>query len=103
MNASRKALLAGLMMAAGAIAAPTMASAGVSIDIAVAPPPVRVEAVPAPRVGYVWAPGYWAWRHQAHVWVPGRYLRARRGYHWVPARWEARGPRWHNVPGHWER
>ena len=58
MNASRKALLLGFMLATGAVAAPTIASAGVAIDIDVAPPPVRVEAVPEPRVGFVWAPGY---------------------------------------------
>ena len=81
MNASRKALLLGLMMAAGTVGVPTIASAGVSIDIEVAPPPVRVETVPGPRVGYVWAPGYWEWRDRAHVWVP----------------------RWHHERGHWER
>jgi phosphate-selective porin len=43
MKASRKALLLGLCMAASAITAPTIASAGVAIDIDVAPPPVRVE------------------------------------------------------------
>ncbi|MEP6549513.1 MAG: YXWGXW repeat-containing protein [Gammaproteobacteria bacterium] len=103
MKGSRKALLLGLMMAAGAVAAPTIASAGVSIDIDVAPPPIRVETVPAPRVGYVWAPGYWEWRHRAHVWVPGRYMHERRGYHWVASRWDQRGPHWHHEPGHWER
>jgi hypothetical protein len=71
--------------------------------VMVAPPPVRVETVPGPRVGYVWAPGYWQWRHHAHVWVPGRYMHERRGYHWVEPRWEQRGPHWHNEPGHWER
>jgi hypothetical protein len=53
MRASRKALLLGLVMAAGAVAAPTIASAGIGIDIDIAPPPVRVETVPEPRVGYV--------------------------------------------------
>jgi hypothetical protein len=103
MKSSRKALLLGLMMAAGTVAAPTIASAGISIDVDVAPPPLRVEAVPEPRVGFVWAPGYWAWRGNAHVWVPGRYIRERRGFHWVPAHWDQVGPHWHHVPGHWER
>ena len=103
MKESRKALVLGFMMAAGAVAAPTIASAGVAIDIDVAPPPVRVEAVPPARVGYVWAPGYWEWRDRAHVWVPGRWMGERRGYHWVPDRWEPRGPHWHHERGHWER
>src|ERR1700685_612913 len=79
MKASRKALLLGLAIAAGGIAAPTIASAGVVVDIDVAPPPVRVEAVPEPRVGFVWAPGFWEWRGGAHVWVPRHYIPERRG------------------------
>jgi|SRR6185312_13084632 len=103
MQVSRKALLLGLMLAAGAATAPGIASAGVSIDINVAPPPVRVETVPAPRIGFIWAPGYWEWRDRAHVWVPGRYIHERRGYHWVPDRWDQRGRKWHHERGHWER
>ncbi len=103
MNASGKALLLGLMMAASASVAPTVASAGISVDIDVAPPPLRVETVPGPRLGYVWAPGYWEWRDRAHVWVPGRYIHERRGQHWVPDHWEQRGPHWHHERGHWER
>jgi WXXGXW repeat (2 copies) len=103
MKGSRKALLLGLMMAAGAVAAPTIASAGVAIDIDVAPPPVRVEAVPPPQVGMVWAQGFWEWRGGAHVWVPGHYIAERRGYHWVGDAWVQRGPHWHHEPGHWAR
>jgi WXXGXW repeat (2 copies) len=103
MRAFRKALLLGVLMAAGGVAAPTIASAGVSIDIDVAPPPVRVEAVPEPRVGYVWAPGFWEWRDRAHVWVPGHHIRERRGYHWVSDHWVQAGPHWHHERGHWER
>ena len=67
MKASRKALLLGLCMAASAVAVPTIASAGVSVDIDIAPPPLRVETVPPPRVGFVWAPGYWDYRGHDHV------------------------------------
>ncbi len=70
MKGSHKALLLGLMMAAGTVAEPTIASAGIAIDIDVAPPPVRVETIPPPRVGFVWAPGFWEWRGHAHVWGP---------------------------------
>ena len=103
MKGSRRALLLGLVIAAGAVAAPTMASAGVVVDIDVAPPPIRVEPVPPPRVGYVWTPGFWEWRGHEHVWVPGRWMGERRGYRWVPDRWEQRGPHWHHERGHWER
>jgi WXXGXW repeat (2 copies) len=103
MTGSRKALLLGLVIAASAVAAPTMASAGVVVDIDVAPPPVRVETVPEPRVGFVWAPGFWEWRDGRHVWMPGHYIHERRGYHWVPDHWDQRGPHWHHERGHWER
>ena len=53
--------------------------------------PVRVEEVPPPRAGYVWAPGFWEWRGGRHVWVGGHWIGERRGYHWVPDRWEQRG------------
>jgi hypothetical protein len=104
MKASRKAFVLGLVVAASAITAPTIASAGVMIDIDVAPPPVRIETVPAPRVGYVWAPGFWEWRGHEHVWVEGHWMNERRGYHWVPDRWDHRGgSHYHYEPGHWVR
>jgi len=36
-----------------------------------------VEFVPAPRAGYIWAPGHWESRgHRDHqVWVAGRYVK----------------------------
>jgi len=103
MKASGHALLLSVLMAVGGAAVPTIASAGVNIDIDVAPPPIRVETIPAPRVGYVWAPGFWEWRDRAHVWVPGHYIREHRGYHWVGDHWVQRGPHWHHEAGHWER
>lgn len=103
MKASHKALFLGLCMAASSAAVPTIASAGVVVDIDVAPPPVRVEEVPAPRAGYVWAPGFWEWRGGRHVWIGGHWIVERRGYHWVPDRWNQVGPHWHHERGHWER
>jgi hypothetical protein len=103
MQASHKALFLSFCMAASAAAVPTIASAGVAVDIDIAPPPVRVETVPPARAGYVWAPGYWDYRGHDHVWVGGRWVHERHGYHWVSDRWEQRGPHWHHEPGHWER
>lgn len=98
-----KPFVLGLCLAASAIAAPLVATAGVSLDIDIAPPLPRVEVVPEPRPGYAWAPGYWQWRGHEHVWVNGRWMHERRGYHWNPDRWEQRGTHWHREPGHWER
>jgi hypothetical protein len=98
-----KALIIGVSLAGSVVVAPVVASAAVGIDINVAPPAPRVEVVPPPRPGYVWAPGFYEWRGGAHVWVPGRWMGERHGYHWVPDRWEQRGDHWHHWRGHWER
>jgi hypothetical protein len=74
--ATRKLLLATLCLTAAASLAPAVSSAGVNVDIDVAPPAPRVEVVPAARPGWVWAPGYWAWRGREHVWVGGRCTNA---------------------------
>ncbi len=107
MKVSRRALVAASFMtlgiAAGGMFSPDPVSAGVSVDITVAPPAPRVEVVPAPRPGYVWAPGFWEWRGHEHVWVSGHWMAERHGYHWVPDRWEQHGAQWHHYPGHWER
>jgi WXXGXW repeat (2 copies) len=103
MRASYRSVLLSACMAVSAASVSPLASAGVNIDVDVAPPPLRVETVPGPRPGYVWAPGYWGYRGHRHEWVPGRYIHERRGRHWVPDRWEPAGPRWHYQPGHWER
>jgi hypothetical protein len=105
MNGTTKVLLMASCIAGGAGVAPTLAMAGVGIgiDIDIAPPAQRIEVVPGPRPGYVWAPGYWEYRDRGHVWVPGRWVGERRGYRWVPDRWEQRGPHWHHERGHWER
>jgi len=83
--------------------APPRRHAVAVVDIGVRPPPPRVVVVPAPRVGYVWSPGYWRWDGRRHVWVDGRWLRERRDAHWVPAHWEERRGNWHFEDGHWER
>jgi WXXGXW repeat (2 copies) len=103
MNKSAKALLMGLCIVGSAAVAPVSAFAGIGVNIDIAPPEPRFEVAPQPRPGYVWAPGYWDYRHRQHVWVPGRYRGERHGYHWAPDRWEQQGPRWHRAPGHWER
>jgi hypothetical protein len=95
--------LAALGIALAMGLSPALSSAAVGIDIEIAPPAPQVEVVPAPRVGYVWAPGYWEWRGGRHVWVGGRWMHERAGYRWVPERWEQRGNRWHFEHGHWDR
>ena len=100
MNAMNKAILIALCLNAGALG--TFASAGAGVDADAAPPPPREERAPAPRDGYVWAPGYWDWNGHAYSWVTGRFIFEHRGAHWVADRWEPAGSRWQHVSGHWE-
>ena len=60
------------------------------------------KSIPAPRVGFVWAPGYWNWQGHRHVWVKGHYIHERHGHHWVNDNWEQRDGRWHYERGHWD-
>ena len=100
MSMRTKILVAALAL--GSIAVP-IGSEGRAVVVEVAPPPPRVEVVPAPRPGYIWAPGYWDWRGHRHVWRSGYWVRERRGYHWAPHRWVDRGGRWEFENGRWER
>jgi len=74
----------------------------IGVDVGRPPPPMRYEALPPQRDGYIWVPGYWTWAGQQHVWVEGRWERERPGYAYVPGRWEQRGERWHYEPERWE-
>jgi hypothetical protein len=89
-------------LALGAIAVPIVSEAK-TIIVEVAPPPARVEVVPGPRHGYVWAPGYWRWNGRKHVWVSGSWARERHCYHYNPYRWEERNGKWHFEEGGWRR
>jgi hypothetical protein len=97
-------LLAAAAILAPAALTPAAAQLGVSVNIGTPPPAPIYEVVPAPRVGYTWAPGYWRWENERHVWAPGHWIEARHGHHWVADHW-VEGPHggWHHDAGHWDR
>ena len=100
----RKSLLCVLCVASlGAISLPMAASAQVGIYFNSGPPPNREEAVPAPRRGYVWAPGYWNANGNRHVWQRGHWERERRGYYYAQPAWTQRDNRWQLERGRWNR
>jgi hypothetical protein len=96
-----------LLVLLGVVSMPAFAQVNFQFGVEIGPPPVRVEVVPAPRAGFIWAPGYWGWNGAQHVWIEGRWIEARPGQYWVPEHWEhhaeARGEHWHFAPGRWER
>jgi hypothetical protein len=91
------------VFAAGVTFVSAPSQARVYVDVDVAPPPPRVEVVPAPRAGYVWVPGYYAYNGHRHVWNHGHWVRERHGYHWSADRWVERNGRWHHDRGRWDR
>jgi hypothetical protein len=98
-----KKILFATMIAASMGGIATPAAAAVDVFVQVAPPPMRYEAVPAPRNGQVWAPGYWDWRNNSHVWHAGNWERDRPGHHYQPTQWQERDGRWHREPSRWDR
>ena len=96
-------LIVAFVGAAALAGLPLQADARVDVYVDVAPPPVRYEVVPAPRTGFVWAPGHWVWRGHHHVWIAGHWVRHRRGFVYVPSRWVDHGGRWVYEPAAWRR
>src|SRR5262249_3079321 len=90
---------------APAMFSPAAAQASMNIGLTIGtPPPAPVyEVVPAPRAGYVWAPGFWQWEGGRHAWHAGYWMPERRGYNWVPDRWDQVHGGWRHEPGHWDR
>ena len=100
----RKSLLVALCAASlGGVSAPMTASAEVAIYFNVAPPPARYEVIPAPRHGYLWAPGYWNAKRDRHVWQAGHWERDRKGYYYNQPNWTQRDNRWQLERGHWNK
>lgn len=100
-----KASILALSLIAPVVALPTTAQAEIDVDLVVRmpPPPLRYEPVPPPRVGFVWTPGYWAWRSNAHIWVGGAWVAARPGYVYRQPTWVQRNGQWHYARGGWAR
>jgi hypothetical protein len=100
----KRTLTVATMIALGAAAfapLPSMAQTDFRVVIGSAPPPPMYERAPAPRHGYVWAPGYWQWSGHRHNWVQGQWLAARQGYAYASPSWHQRDGRWYMEPGRW--
>jgi hypothetical protein len=101
MKSIQKALLASLLLNAGALlVSQTALAKDVTVDTA--PPADRHEAIPKSRSGYVWAPGHWEWTGRFYSWTAGSWIVEHRNQVWVADRWEQVGSQWHYLPGHWK-
>jgi hypothetical protein len=75
---------------------------GQNVIVQTAPPAPIYEAVPAPREGYIWAPGHYAWDNGRYIWRGGEWVASRPGYAWQAAHWEQRNDgSWFLVGGSW--
>jgi hypothetical protein len=73
-----------------------------AVVVQAAPPAPIYENVPAPREGYIWAPGHYDWRGGRYTWIQGGWIESRPGYAWQAAHWEQRSDgSWVLVQGNW--
>jgi hypothetical protein len=80
---------------------PSMAQTSFSVVVDTAPPAPRYERLPAPRHGYLWAPGHWEWRGHRHEWVGGYWIAERPGYAYSAPAWSRRDGGWYLEPARW--
>ena len=99
----KKLIIGSLAALAVTAALPAAARSSVDFYVNVAPPAPIYEVVPAPRMGWIWAPGYWEWRGHRHHWISGRWVRERPGYYYAPARWYDHGGRYYYDAPRWSR
>lgn len=93
------ATLAAMLLGFGAAA-----QAQYSAVVSVAPPAPRHEVMPAPRSGWVWAPGHYEYRGNQYTWIEGQWMRERSGYEYREPRWVQRADgSWVLVGNNWER
>ena len=100
----RNKTLLGAALAAALMGFGAAAQAQYTAIVSVAPPAPRHEVIPAPRAGWVWAPGHYEWRGGEYAWVEGHWMRERVGYEYREPRWVQRGDgSWVLVGNNWER
>jgi hypothetical protein len=99
-----RSILTALAVALGFFGAAATANADklIDIEIGTAPPPDRVEVVPAPRPGYIYERGHYIVEKDKYVWHDGQFIKEREGHRYQPYVMERRGERWVYRPGHWD-
>lgn len=97
--------VAAVIAISAAAFAPVQASAGVNVNIIVpiAPPAIIVEAAPSPRIGFIWAPGFWNWNGHKHFWIEGHWEQVRDGHRYERPEWRRDGDKWRFQEGGWKK
>ena len=102
MRPAKILIASGIASALVLSSAVVQAASNVTVELNVGPPAVVYEAVPPPRVGYVWSQGYWDYDRGKHAWRKGHWERERHGQQWSQAQWSERDGHWYLNRGHWE-
>jgi hypothetical protein len=97
----QKKLFAAAIAAIGFAAFPAASQEVLFTTIDSPPPAMKVEVVPAPRVGYVYTPGYWDYKDRTYVWVEGTFVPERKGYVYVAPRYEQKEGKWRMYSSRW--
>src|SRR6516165_9829022 len=98
-----RSIVVALAMALSTLGIAATANAKViDLEIGTAPPPDRVEVVPAPRPGYIYERGHYIVEGDRYVWHEGQFIREREGHRYEPYVLEHHGDRWHYRGGHWD-
>ena len=68
---------------------PARAQIGIGLSVQIEPPALLVVAQPPiPEVGYLWTPGYWAYRDNGYIWNDGVWVMPPSvGMLWTPPFW----------------
>jgi hypothetical protein len=82
---------------------PTEPTVDAELRASAAPPPLPdYGQPPCPVDGYLWTPGYWAWREAGYFWMPGVWVAPPRlGVLWTPGYWGYAGTVYVFHPGYW--
>lgn len=75
MTMQRKLVLCSMIILSASNAPALAAGVDIGVETEVPPPAARVEVIPPPGPGYLWAPGYWRWAGNRHDWVEGYWIK----------------------------
>ena len=93
-----------IALVAGLLGVTTVGVASpMEIEIRTAPPPDRVEVMPAPRPGFVYERGHYLYDGEKYIWQEGKFFQEKEGQRYVPYAFEKRGETWFYRPGYWEK
>jgi len=72
-----------------------------SVVASAALPPRKKEAIPSPREGVIWSPGYWKLNDKWFSWCGGHWELSRPNQLYVAPHWKHHADGWHFAAAAW--